>query len=88
MLNKLENKKLIINKWDGDKKLYTWEINGDDVNQYDDIDTLVEFYSNSDKEMNHLTNYAKYLYFNNHLHFIISQDAFFVHSLALSPKEC
>ena len=67
MLNKLENKKLIINKWDGDKKLYTWEINGDDVNQYDDIDTFVEFYSNSDKEMNHLTNYAKYLYFNNHL---------------------
>lgn len=67
MLHKLENKKLIINKWNGDKKLYTWEINGDDINQYNDIDTLVEFYSSSDKEMNHLTNYAKYLYFNNHL---------------------
>lgn len=67
MLYKLENKKLIVNKWAGDKKLYTWEINGDDINQYNDIDTLIEFYSNSDKEMNHLTNYAKYLYFNNHL---------------------
>ena len=67
MLQKLENKKLIVNKWNGDKKLYTWEINGDDINRYDDIDTLIEFYSNSDKEMNHLTNYAKYLYFNNHL---------------------
>ena len=67
MLQKLENKKLIVNKWNGDKKLYIWEINGDDNNRYDDIDTLIEFYSNSDKEMNHLTNYAKYLYFNNHL---------------------
>ena len=67
MLHKLENKKLIVNKWFNDELVYSWELNGDDVKDYKDIDTLVEFYSNSDKEMNKLTNYARYLYFNNHL---------------------
>lgn len=67
MFEKLGNRKLIINKYIDEKLRYSWEINGDDIKQYRDLDTLVEFYSNSDKKMNDLTNYAKYLYFNNHL---------------------
>lgn len=67
MLEKLGNRKLIINKYVDEKLIYSWEINGDDIQQYRDLDTLVEFYSSSDKEMNELTNHAKYLYFNNHL---------------------
>lgn len=67
MFEKLGSRKLIVNKYVDEVLKYTWEINGDDIKQYRDLDTLIEFYSNADKEMNDLTNYAKYIYFNNHL---------------------
>ena len=64
---KLSNKKLIVNKYIEDKLLYTWEIDGKDIKEFIDINTVIEFYSSSDNKINELLNNSKYIYFNNNL---------------------
>jgi len=64
---KESHKKLIINKYINDKLVYSWILEGKDITNAKSLNTLVEFYSSSDKEINELTNFASYKYINNYL---------------------
>lgn len=64
---KESHKKLIINKYVDDKLIYSWILEGKDITNAKSINTLVEFYSSSDKKINELTNYAKYKYIKSYL---------------------
>ena len=57
---------LIINKYNGDVLLYSWEINGKDIIDTKDINTLVEFYSSNEKIDKKFKN-SNYIYLNNNL---------------------
>lgn len=61
------HKKLIINKYIDDKLIYSWILEGKDITNAKSINTLVEFYSSSDKKINELTNFASYKYIKNYL---------------------
>jgi len=69
MLEKVKqnNKKLIINKYINEKLIYTWELNGKDITNSKDINTLVEFYDSSNEKLDKLFKNSKYIHFNNNL---------------------
>lgn len=64
---KTNNQKLIINKYENGILLYSWEIQGRDIKEVKDINTLIDFKVPTDKKLNELLKESKYLYFNNSL---------------------
>lgn len=55
---------LKISKYEGDNVKYVWTINGNNIKEEFDFDTLVNFESSNEEKINELTNYAQSIYLN------------------------
>lgn len=59
---KEKNITLKINKYDGDKLLYSWEINSKDLSNFKTFDTLVKFSVENKENIDKVTNYSEAIY--------------------------